>query len=401
MLGRGLRPLRPAHPRQDGGAPAAARRATATPPSPGDRLTRWPPRRQAAHRRARHRLVQGRRADLHRRRRRAAARARHRPARKPRGQARLCHRHGSDRGRGPRGGRAGRADRRASTSTTSGPASAPAGWSATSPRSRSSLAATRSSRPTSTNCSRPAATRSTARAGRAPRAARAVHARRGRGGQAPARAPRRPARRRHPRRRGRGRRRCATSIMCIRSAHLGVKSIVASPIAAAMACLTEEERELGVALVELGAGVTNVSLFAGGMLVGLPSIPIGAKDITDDIACAFGIAAPQAERMKCFHGSAMTSPRDNHEMIEVDADRRPRTAPSRPRITRAQLIDGHPPAARAADRRDRRGAEGARFRRPGRAAGGADRRRRRAEGHRRLCAGRARPRGPGRPAARR
>ena len=62
----------------------------------------------------------------------------------------------------------------------------------------------------------------------------------------------------------------------IRSAHLGVKAIVASPVAAAMSCLTPEERELGVALVEMGAEVTNVSLHAGGMLVGLRSIPLGA-----------------------------------------------------------------------------------------------------------------------------
>ena len=72
----------------------------------------------------------------------------------------------------------------------------------------------------------------------------------------------------------------------IRSAHLGVKAIIASPVAAALACLTPEERELGVALVELGAEVTNISLHAGGMLVGLRSIPLGAKDVTDDIACA-------------------------------------------------------------------------------------------------------------------
>ena len=54
----------------------------------------------------------------------------------------------------------------------------------------------------------------------------------------------------------------------IRSAHLGVKAIVASPIAAALACLSEEERELGVALIELGADVTNVSVHFGGMLNG-------------------------------------------------------------------------------------------------------------------------------------
>ena len=123
----------------------------------------------------------------------------------------------------------------------------------------------------------------------------------------------------------------------IRSAHLGVKRIVASPVAAALACLTPEERELGVALVEMGAEVTNVSLHAGGMLVGLRSIPLGAKDITDDIACAFGVQRRDAERLKCFHGSAMTSPRDNHEMIDA-APIGAEDGAEPTRITRAQLM---------------------------------------------------------------
>jgi cell division protein FtsA len=126
--------------------------------------------------------------------------------------------------------------------------------------------------------------------------------------------------------------------LCVRSAHLEVKSIVASPVATGMACLSDEERELGVALVEIGAGVTNVSLFAGGLLVGLTSIPFGSADITDDIASAFGTRRSQAERMKCFFGSATASPRDNHDMIEVaplSTDAEPgETA----RITRAALI---------------------------------------------------------------
>jgi len=123
----------------------------------------------------------------------------------------------------------------------------------------------------------------------------------------------------------------------IRSAHLGVKAIIASPVAAALACLTAEERELGVALVELGAEVTNVSLHAGGMLVGLRSIPLGAKDVTDDIACAFGVQRREAERMKCRFGSAMTSPRDNHEMIEATPMGGEEGAEPL-RITHAQLI---------------------------------------------------------------
>ena len=123
----------------------------------------------------------------------------------------------------------------------------------------------------------------------------------------------------------------------IRSAHLGVKRIVASPVVAALACLTPEERELGVALVEMGAEVTNVSLHAGGMLVGLRSIPLGAKDITDDIACAFGVQRRDAERLKCFYGSAMTSPRDNHEMIDA-APIGAEDGAEPTRITRAQLM---------------------------------------------------------------
>src|SRR5438309_9651605 len=123
----------------------------------------------------------------------------------------------------------------------------------------------------------------------------------------------------------------------IRNAHLGVRAIVASPVAAALACLSEEERELGVALVEMGAEVTNVSVHLGGMMVGLRTIELGAKDITNDIAGAFAVQRRDAARLKCFHGSAMTSPRDNHEMIE--ATQIGAEAGAEPmKLTRAQLM---------------------------------------------------------------
>ncbi|MEN3972014.1 cell division protein FtsA [Sphingomicrobium sp. XHP0235] len=119
----------------------------------------------------------------------------------------------------------------------------------------------------------------------------------------------------------------------IRSAHLGVGAIVAGPMAAARACLSKDERELGVALVELGADVTSVSLWIGGMLAGLRTIPIGARDISEDIAMAFGVTRRDAERMKCFHGSASQSPSDNHERIDTETG----GAGDALRITRAQL----------------------------------------------------------------
>jgi len=125
--------------------------------------------------------------------------------------------------------------------------------------------------------------------------------------------------------------------LCVANAHLEVKAIIASPVATGMACLSDEERELGVALVELGAEVTNVSLHYGGMLVGLRSIPLGARDITNDIAAAFAVQRRDAERLKCFYGSAMTSPRDNHEIIEATQIGAEQGAEPM-KLTRAQLM---------------------------------------------------------------
>jgi cell division protein FtsA len=125
---------------------------------------------------------------------------------------------------------------------------------------------------------------------------------------------------------------------CVRSAYLNVEGIIAAPVATGLACLSDEERDLGVALVEMGAGVTNVSLFSGGMLVDLRSIPVGAADITDDIASAFGIRRSQAERMKCFYGSAMQSRRDFREMIEIAPATGGVESTDGRKVTRAELI---------------------------------------------------------------
>lgn len=134
----------------------------------------------------------------------------------------------------------------------------------------------------------------------------------------------------------------------VQNAHLEVEAVVAAPLASGYACLTEEERELGVALVEIGADVTNISVFAAGMLLGLRAIPMGSGDITDAVASAFGIRRFQAERLKCVSGSAIASPSDHREMIPVhgpnegapDEPTGPtaRGADDKNRIARAELI---------------------------------------------------------------
>lgn len=130
----------------------------------------------------------------------------------------------------------------------------------------------------------------------------------------------------------------------VQNAHLEVEAVVAAPLAAGLACLTEEERDLGVAMVEIGGDVTNVAVYAGGMLLGLEALNFGSSDITDAIASAIGIRRFQAERLKCVAGSAIASPSDHREMIPVhgpgDEEITPvaRGADDKNRIARAEIV---------------------------------------------------------------
>ncbi|MEP2737075.1 MAG: cell division protein FtsA [Erythrobacter sp.] len=133
----------------------------------------------------------------------------------------------------------------------------------------------------------------------------------------------------------------------VQNAHLDVEAVVATPLAAGHACLSQEERDLGVALVEIGGDVTNIAVYAGGMLLGLVSVPMGSGDITDAIASTFGIRRFQAERLKCVSGSAIASPSDHREMIPVNGPNEDmgdsagplaRGADEKNRIARAELV---------------------------------------------------------------
>lgn len=132
----------------------------------------------------------------------------------------------------------------------------------------------------------------------------------------------------------------------VQNAHLEVEGVVATPLAAGQACLTPEERELGVALVEIGADITNVAVFAGGMLLGLHAVPMGSGSITDAIASNFGIRRSQAERLKCVAGSAVASPSDHRELVPV-------TGPSELGGDTAENGQPGGPLARGADDKNR------------------------------------------------
>lgn len=104
---------------------------------------------------------------------------------------------------------------------------------------------------------------------------------------------------------------------CVRRAHLDVVEFVAGPLAVGYGCLSNEQRDMGTAVVDLGAGVTNVAIFVRGMLVGCASIPMGSSDITNDICSTLMTPRVHAERLKTLFGTAMSAPADNADMIEV------------------------------------------------------------------------------------
>lgn len=104
---------------------------------------------------------------------------------------------------------------------------------------------------------------------------------------------------------------------CIARCHLEVSHYVAAPYAAALACLEEDEKELGATLVDLGGSITGYAAFSAGKLVYLGNIPLGAAHLTHDIAVGLSTGLQEAERLKTMYGSAIISPADDEVMIEV------------------------------------------------------------------------------------
>ncbi len=104
---------------------------------------------------------------------------------------------------------------------------------------------------------------------------------------------------------------------CVARCHLDVVASVVSPYASGLACLVEDERELGVTLIDMGAGSTSVAVFLEGDVVHTDVVPVGGNHITSDIARCLTTPIDHAERMKALYGSAIPNRSDDREMIDV------------------------------------------------------------------------------------
>ncbi len=99
--------------------------------------------------------------------------------------------------------------------------------------------------------------------------------------------------------------------------HLDIEARVVSPYASGLACLVEDEREMGVTCIDMGGGTTSIAVFLRGRLIHVDVIPIGGQHVTADIARGLTTPHSWAERLKTLYGSALPSPADEREMLKV------------------------------------------------------------------------------------
>ena len=104
---------------------------------------------------------------------------------------------------------------------------------------------------------------------------------------------------------------------CLARCDLEIAELVSAPMAAGMAVLAADERELGVTVLDMGGGTTGMAVFAGGHLQHTSQIPLGGVHVTNDIARVLSTPVAHAERLKTLYGSAQSSPDDEREMLPV------------------------------------------------------------------------------------
>ncbi len=114
---------------------------------------------------------------------------------------------------------------------------------------------------------------------------------------------------------------------------LNVADIVLEPIASAEAVLSPEEKELGVCMVDIGGGTTDITVFHAGAIKHTAVIPLGGNHITHDISAGLRTPSSAAEEIKRRYGSAVTSVVQSNETIEV-----PSTGGRAPRVLSRQVL---------------------------------------------------------------
>ena len=127
-------------------------------------------------------------------------------------------------------------------------------------------------------------------------------------------------------------------VKCVRRCGLEVNDLILQPLASSRAVLSEDEKDLGVCLVDIGGGTSDIAVFTHGAIRHTAVIPIAGDQITNDIAMALRTPTADAETIKVRQGVALRQLADPNEMIEVPGigDRGPRVMS---RQTLAEVIE--------------------------------------------------------------
>lgn len=120
-------------------------------------------------------------------------------------------------------------------------------------------------------------------------------------------------------------------VKCVHRARLEIEEIVVEPLATGLAVLTDAERQLGVALADIGGGTTDVALFVDGAITHTTVIPVGGNHVSYDLSVGFRLEPEDAERLKIQYGAARQSdvPADEYVEIQMIGEVEPREIPRR------------------------------------------------------------------------
>ena len=120
-------------------------------------------------------------------------------------------------------------------------------------------------------------------------------------------------------------------VKCVHRCGLDVEDIVLEQLASSQAVLMDDEKDLGVCLVDIGGGTTDIALFGGGAIRHTAVIPIAGAQVTNDIALALRTPIPHAEEIKIQYGCARAAHTSEDETIQVPAlGRQALAAPAAP-----------------------------------------------------------------------
>lgn len=98
---------------------------------------------------------------------------------------------------------------------------------------------------------------------------------------------------------------------------LDVADRVVSPYASALACLVDDEKDLGATVIDMGGGTTSIAVFIEGQVAYVETIPVGGLHVTGDIAKGLSTPVAKAERLKTVYGSVMQNAADTRELLKV------------------------------------------------------------------------------------